>query len=72
MKKGWIIALAVFLLLIGVAVGISVYNKGKTDEINIVENKRLADEVENIIYTSATEEKISPNAKILKKVFHRM
>ena len=44
MKKGWIIALAVFLLLIGVAVGISVYNKGKTDEINIVENKRLADE----------------------------
>ena len=38
MKKGWIIALAVFLLLIGVAVGISVYNKGKTDEINIVEN----------------------------------
>ena len=60
MKKGWIIALAVFLLLIGVAVGISVYNKGKTDEI-------LADEVENIIYTSATEEKISPNAKILKK-----
>ena len=67
MKKGWIIALAVFLLLIGVAVGISVYNKGKTDEINIVENKRLADEVENIIYTSTTEEKISPNAKILKK-----
>ena len=40
MKKGWIIALAVFLLLIGVAVGISVYNKGKTDEINIIYKRK--------------------------------
>ena len=30
MRKGWIIALAIFLLIISVALGISVYNKNKT------------------------------------------
>ena len=39
MRKGWIIALAIFLLIIGVALGISVYNKNKTDNTNIVDRR---------------------------------
>ena len=42
MRKGWIIALAIFLLIIGVALGISVYNKNKTDNTNIVDNKKTS------------------------------
>ena len=53
MRKGWIIALAIFLLIIGVALGISVYNKNKTDNTNIVDNKKLAEEneINNVVPT---------------------
>ena len=59
MRKGWIIALVVFLLTIGVVLGISVYNKNKTDNTNIVDNKKLANEtkVDDIVSTVAVLEK---------------
>ena len=71
MRKGWIIALVVFLLTIGVVLGISVYNKNKTDNTNIVDNKKLANEtkVDNIVSTVAVLEKVSPNAKVLEKTY---
>ena len=71
MRKGWIIALAIFLLIIGVALGISVYNKNKTDNTNIVDNKKLAEknEINNVIPTAVVEEKVSPNAKVIQKQY---
>ena len=71
MKKGWIIALAVFLLIIGVILGIFIYNKNKTDNTNIVDNKKLAEknEINNAVPTAVVEEKISPNAKVLQKQY---
>lgn len=67
MRKGWIIALVLFLFIIGVALGISVYNKNKTDQINTVQDKKLAEENTATIYTVSIKEKVSPNAKILQK-----
>lgn len=71
MRKGWIIALAIFLLIIGVALGISVYNKNKTDNTNIVDNKKLAEEneINNVVPTAVVEEKVSPNAKVIQKQY---
>ena len=71
MRKGWIIALAIFLLIISVALGISVYNKNKTDNTNIVDNKKLAEEneINNVVPTAVVEEKVSPNAKVLQKQY---
>ena len=70
MRKGWIIALALFLLIMGVVLGVSVYNKNKTDQINTVQDKKLAEENTATIYTASIEEKVSPNAKILQKVYY--
>ena len=71
MRKGWIIALAIFLLIISVALGISVYNKNKTDNTNIVDNKKLAEEneINNVVPTAVVEEKVSPNAKVIQKQY---
>ena len=73
MRKGWIIALAIFLLIISVALGISVYNKNKTDNTNIVDNKKLAEEneINNVVPTAVVEEKVSPNAKVLQKQYYK-
>lgn len=70
MRKGWIIALALFLLIMGVVLGVSIYNKNKTDQINTVQDKKLAEENTATIYTASIEEKVSPNAKILQKVYY--
>lgn len=72
MRKGWIVILIILLLGIGIAFGILSYNKNKTENINTIENKQLANEkIENIIVqTSSVEEKISPNASILQKTYY--
>ncbi len=71
MRKGWIIVLAVFLLIIGVALGILTYSKNKTENTNIVDNKKLAEEneINNVVPTAVVEEKVSPNAKVLQKKY---
>lgn len=73
MRKVWIVVLAVFLLLLGVALGISVYNKNNTDNTNIINNKKLAEEknTENVIQTAMVEEKVSPKAKVLQKKYFK-
>lgn len=73
MRKGWIITLIIFLLLIGILAGIYVYKNNQTQESNIIESKQLATEenieVNNVVYTSAKEERISPNATVLEKQY---
>ncbi len=69
MRKGWIIGLAIFLLIVGMALGFYVYNNNKTEDINIINDKKLAEEENNIIYTAVIEEKVSPNAKVLQKIY---
>lgn len=71
MRKGWIVTLIIFLLFVGIVFGILSYNKNKTEDINMIDNKQLAEEniEKNIIPTAMLEEKVSPNAKILKKIY---
>lgn len=75
MRKAWIITAIVILIVIGVLAGIYEYVKNKTQDINIIENKQLAAEynvqTNNIISTSASEEKISPNAIVLEKQYFK-
>lgn len=73
MRKEWIIILIIILLLIGILAGIYVYKNNQTQEGNIIESRQLAAEenieINNVIYTSAKEEVVSPNATILEKQY---
>ena len=84
MKKIWIILLSIAIIIIGIVLGIFIYNKNKNtnkqgsmveNEINIVSEKvtdECAEEYQNNeeIETNFQEEKISPNCLlILKKYF---
>lgn len=75
MKRFGIIILIIILLLIGVLAGVYVYNKNKTENINIINKQKLAIKpIENndeIISASATDEKISPNASVLEKQYFK-
>lgn len=84
MKKIWIILLSIAIIIIGIVLGIFIYNNNKNtnkqgsmveNEINIVSEKvtdECAEEYQNNeeIETNFQEEKISPNCLlILKKYF---
>lgn len=84
MKKIWIILLSIAIIIIGIVLGIFIYNNNKNtnkqgsmveNEINIVSEKvtdECTEEYQNNeeIETNSQEEKISPNCLlILKKYF---
>lgn len=73
MRKGWIIAIIIALLIIGILSGIYYYNNKQTQDSN-TNNKQLAieniinnEEKENIVFTSSTPKRVSPNASVLQK-----
>lgn len=79
MKKSWIIALFIIILLgIGSIVGIYAYQRQATKDSNSSQNRQLATQeeeyinheiAENIVSTSSVEEKISPNCTIIEKQY---
>lgn len=84
MKKIWIIILSIAIIIIGIVLGIFIYNNNKNtnkqgsmveNEINIVSEKVTDECIEEYqkneeIETNSKEEKISPNCLlILKKYF---
>lgn len=84
MKKIWIILLSIAIIIIGIVLGIFIYNNNKNtnkqgsmveNEINIVSEKVTDECIEEYqkneeIETNSKEEKISPNCLlILKKYF---
>lgn len=87
MDKKWIIYLVMVSIigfLLGIGIAISSSNKNKTDNMDIISEKELADvgnlinktytnyesNILNIIETSSKEEGISPNAILIKKVYY--
>lgn len=79
MRKGWIVAIiALLLLIIGIVFGIYMFKINQTQDSNMLEDKQLAEkqenkeaEINNVIATSVTEEKTSPNATITKKQYFK-
>lgn len=75
MRKIWIIALVILLLIIGIVSGIYFYNNNNKTQDSNTDNKQLATDnienkvEENVISTSATEKRISPNATVLEKQY---
>ena len=84
MNKKWImtvIFVIIFGLLIGVGIAMYSENRNKTDKMDIVTQKELADNSSenldsdmqnelNIIATSVSENSISPNAILIKKTYY--
>ena len=78
MRKGWMIAIiALLLLIVGIIVGIYVFKINQTQDSNMLDDKQLAKQqkeetqINNVIATSVTEEKTSPNATIIKKLYFK-
>ena len=81
MKKGWIIGIVLFLLLIvSIIAGIYVYKQKEisNDGSNFGNNELAWQEEyinnvqqENIVSTIATEEKISPQCILIKKIYYK-
>ena len=78
MRKGWMIAIiALLLLIVGIIVGIYVFKINQTQDSNMLDDKQLAKQqkeetqINNVIATSVTEEKTSPNATIIKKQYFK-
>ena len=84
MNKKWITSVIVVIilgLLIGIGIAMYSENKNKTDRIDMLSEKELADSLNtnvekniqntvNSIETSASENTISPNAMITKKIYY--
>lgn len=85
MKKGWIIILVVAIIIIGITVGLVVYNRKEKNnivenEINIVSEKvtdecieeytELERQAQMEIEANSNEEKISPNCLITLKRYY--
>ena len=84
MDKKWImsvILVIIFGLLIGIGIAMYSENKNKTDKMDIISEKELADSsntelenntknIVNSIETSASENTISPNAILIKKTYY--
>lgn len=83
MNKKWIISIIIVIILglaLGITLAIFAENMRKTDNTNILSEKELAinnNEINSnldgneILETSITEEKISPNAVIVKKTYYK-
>ncbi len=84
MRKGWIVAIIIIcslLFTVGVGIGVYIYEKGKSQDSNILNDKQLASQevkdntnvsVENdVISTSVTEIKLSPNCTIVEKQYFK-
>ena len=82
MDKKWIISV-ILVIILGLLVGIGIYseNKNKTDKMDMLSEKELADNLNaevgnnmqstaNSIETSASENTISPNAILIKKTYY--
>lgn len=80
MRKGWIFAIiiaVVILFMIGVMAGVYFYQKEKVQDSNMLSTKlaeqgqsQIENNVDNeIVSTSATEVKISPNCTIVEKQY---
>lgn len=74
MRKTWIVAIIILLLVIGIVSGIYFYNNNKTQDSN-TNNRQLAIDntenktEENVISTSVIEKKVSPNATVIEKQY---
>ena len=78
MKKEWILGIIAFILLIiSIVLGIYVYNLNKTKDSNMLDSVQLAkiynqNSLSNeIVSTSSTEERISPNCTIVEKEYYK-
>ena len=83
MDKKWIISIIIVAILglaLGIVLAIFAENMRKTDNTNILSEKELAinnNEINSnldgneLLETSTTEEKISPNAVIVKKTYYK-
>ncbi len=80
MRKAWIIGIiAVILLILGIVAGIWSYQQNNAQDSNIISNTQLAKEEkqqnneakENLLSTSAIEEKVSPNCILLEKQYFK-
>lgn len=78
MRRSWIIMSAIAIILLfalGVMIGIYFYQKEKTQDSNMVTTKlaeKEQDDIENkVVYTSTSEEKISPNCTIVEKQYFK-
>ena len=78
MKKEWILGVIAFILLIiSIVLGIYVYNLNKTKDSNMLDSVQLAkiynqNSLSNeIVSTSSTEERISPNCTIVEKEYYK-
>lgn len=83
MDKKWIICIAILVILgLALGIGFAIYidNKNETDKMDVLSQKELANNSDNNVYenssnenwveTSAQEEKISPNAMLIKKTYY--
>lgn len=83
MNKKWIISIIIVIILglaLGITLAIFAENMRKTDNTNILSEKELAinnNEINSnldgneVLETSTIEEKISPNAVIVKKTYYK-
>ncbi len=78
MRKEWIIGIiAVILLIISIFLGIYVYNMKHTKDSNMLDNIQLAkiynqNSLQNeLVSTSSSEERISPNGIIIEKQYFK-
>ena len=78
MRRSWIIMSAIAIILLfalGVMIGIYFYQKEKTQDSNMITTKlaeKEQDDIENkVVYTSTSEEKISPNCTIVEKQYFK-
>lgn len=78
MRKSWIIMSAIAIILLfalGAMIGMYFYQKEKTQDSNMITTKlaeKEQDDIENkVVYTSTSEEKISPNCTIVEKKYFK-
>ena len=78
MRKSWIIMSAIAIILLfalGAMIGMYFYQKEKTQDSNMITTKlaeKEQDDIENkVVYTSTSEEKISPNCTIVEKQYFK-
>lgn len=83
MNKKWIISIIIVIILglaLGIAFAIFAENMRKTENTNVLSEKELAInnnefnsvlEENKVVETSTSEEKISPNAVIIKKIYYK-
>ena len=77
MKKEWLIAiLVILLLLIGIIAGIYVYKINNLQNYNMLQDKKLAEANNNNTanltqITSFSEERISPDCNLIKKQYYK-